>query len=191
MLKVTIDTNCLIDVDEGWPNAKYILELYQHHLCGDLELAIVGIAASENQRDGKRLTNIQTFLDRLIVLNLGKLSILKPAGIYNVTFYDWCTFGSEEDVILQENIHGILFPNFQFSYQDHCLATGVDQALPLDPKWLNRRCDVITLSTHISNNRDVFVGNDKNFLKSAKTAALTMIGAKRILRPDQINEFLL
>lgn len=188
MLRVTIDTNCLIDIDEKRPNAKFILELYQRHLRGELELAIVGIAASENQQGGERLTNIQSFLDRLNALNVGKLLILKPPGIWDVTFWDWFIYGSDENTKLQENIHYILFPNYPFGYPEFCAMSGIDPTLPVDSKWLNRRCDVCTLATHIITGRDVFIANDKNFSKPSKVQALIALGAKKILKPDQIND---
>jgi hypothetical protein len=57
-MHVTIDTNCLIDLEGRDPG---LVRLLAHHEAGSLELQIPGIIASERLRTGGYAANFAAF----------------------------------------------------------------------------------------------------------------------------------
>lgn len=53
----------------------------------------------------------------------------------------------------------------------------------LSHKWLNAKCDVLALWSHIYYGGDIFVTSDENFHKEKKLPHLLHLGAGAILRP--------
>jgi hypothetical protein len=186
VLKFTIDTNCLIDVAErnARPNAPFVLELYRQHLAKNIDLAITGVAASENQLGGVLITNFDEFLNRIVSLGLSDLKILKPVLYWGVTFWGWSVWGSQEAQILEKKIHDIVHPNCTFSYPEFCEENGIDPVAPIDKKWRNRKCDVLTVLTHILEKRDVFVTSDTDIVGEPRNSLLCNLGAKKIVSPS-------
>jgi len=72
-LAFTLDTNCIIAVDESRPEAAAIRWLADAHACGKADVAVVAIMASERQRCGQWLEGFQTFETRLTSLAWGIL----------------------------------------------------------------------------------------------------------------------
>ena len=114
-VKFTIDTNCLIDLAEPAtrPNSIHVSKLVEAHTKGLIQLACVGISASEKQLGGFYLANFALFKERLNELGLDQIEILKPVGCWDVTYWDNCLYGDPCDQ-RQEAIHGILFPTHDF-----------------------------------------------------------------------------
>ena len=186
--RFTIDTNCIVDVEERRPNAKHIEALRDLHLSKKIELAVVGIAASERQKHGPPLRNINDFLERLARLQLDELTILKPIGVWDLTFWDWSVWSGPELQDRQRELHSVLFPNEIFDHTAYCESKGIAVGEVIDQKWRNRKCDVLTLLAHIMAGHEFFVTGDRNFLKASKKAALENLGAKKILRPEEIED---
>ena len=78
MLTFSLDTNCLIDIDEARPDSTAIRALADAHARSEANVAVFAITASEKQKSGERLTNFNQFRTRLDSLQLGHLEILKP-----------------------------------------------------------------------------------------------------------------
>jgi len=55
--KFTLDTNCLIAIDEGRPAATAVRALADAHLAGTAHVAVVAMSASEKQQHGSYLRN--------------------------------------------------------------------------------------------------------------------------------------
>jgi hypothetical protein len=64
----TLDTNCLIAIDEGRPEAGAIRTLAHAHSLGKADVAVVAISASEKQKSGHYIQNFTEFRDRLASL---------------------------------------------------------------------------------------------------------------------------
>ncbi|OOC53597.1 hypothetical protein NOSIN_07095 [Nocardiopsis sinuspersici] len=95
----------------------------------------------------------------------------------------------DDDLILLERIHAVLFPSHPFELQyaidDAPLGTAQDI---VERKWRNRRLDVEAMWCHIHYEGDVFVTTDDNFFKETKKPQLLALGARSILTPLQAEK---
>jgi hypothetical protein len=185
MLTFTLDTNCLIDIDEARPDSTAIRALADAHARSEANVAVVAIIASEKQKSGERLTNFNQFRARLDSLQLGHLDILKPMLYWDVGFWDWAYWTGAEMVGLERKIHDVLFPNIEFQWSDFCRTMGWDSnSNSVDAKWRNAKCDVQALWSHIHHRRDVFVTSDTKFHAVTKLPTLITLGAGQIVTPQ-------
>jgi hypothetical protein len=184
MRSFTLDTNCLIAIDEGRPEAAAVRALADAHEAGTVAVAVVAISASEKQQGGGYIQNIAEFRARLRTLGLGHLDILPPIMYWDVTFWDYSLWSDAAMQAIEQQVHEVLFPNVEFLWEDYCRANGLDSASTPAGKWRNCKCDVLAIWSHIHGNRDVFVTSDGNFHSSAKKEAVISLGAKYIEYPD-------
>jgi hypothetical protein len=185
MQTFTLDTNCLISIDEGRAEAQWVRMLADAHASGEAHVAIVAISASEKQHSGSYLESFSGFQDRLVTLDLSHLELLRPMFYWDVTYWDWCIWADPDMEAEERKIHEILFPNIEFIWEDNCAARGLvlnDQILL--QRWRNAKCDVQALWSHIFYKRDVFVTADRNFHIHSKKQILIALGAKQIETPD-------
>jgi hypothetical protein len=182
--RVTLDTNCLIDLAEHRPSEASVRQLVQANGSA-LLLQIPGIGASERLPGGGRRANFAGFMELLRDLQLESAVILKPMGYLGVCYYDWCVYSDDAMTTAEQRIHEVLFPNIEFCYVDFCAKRGIDpSAEPTDDRWLNAKCDVQGLWCHINEGGGLFVTSDGNFHKASKKPALEALGAGRIASPD-------
>jgi hypothetical protein len=172
----TLDTNCVIAVEAEEPEAGSIRSLVAAHLAHTADVAVVAISASERQRGGSRISNFQEFRSRLDRLGLGALAIVRPLCYFDVTFFDYCLFAGDAEVRLERAIHETLFPGIPFDSTPNS---------PPSQSWLNAKCDVQALWSHINAGRDVFVTSDRNFHAISKKPKLARLGAGNIIYPRQ------
>jgi hypothetical protein len=186
MWTFTLDSNCIISIDEGGQDAALLRRLTGAHAAGKAQVAVVAIAAAEKQRTGSYLDNFDAFRDRLAALDLARLEILKPLACFNISFSGWCIEADDAMAALEREIHDILFPQSEFSWQDFAYANDLDpDSLSPYGDWRSRKCAVLEIWSHIHHKRDVFVTADDEFHKPAKKAALFALGAGQIERPAQ------
>jgi len=185
MHAVTLDTNCLIDLEQGGKDARAILALVATHRAGGIDLRLPAISASERQPGGRHLTNFSEFQARVDAAGLGGLRLIEPLAYTDISFWDFCVLGDDAMATLERQIHEILFPNIEFLYVDYCRARGLDpQPAPPDRKWRNAKCDVPVAWSHIYHRGDMLVTNDSQFHKATKKPLLTALGIGTILRPQ-------
>lgn len=185
-----LDTNCLIAIDEGRPEATAVRALADAHMAGTAQVAVVAMSASEKQQHGPYLRNFDDFRARVNCLGLGHLDILAPMCYFDIGFADWCVFTDAPMEERERRIHQILFPNDEFVWEDYCRANGLNpESLPIG-KWRNQKCDVQAIWCHIQNKRDVFVTSDGNFHAVTKKAELIALGASLIERPSDAVSFI-
>ncbi len=79
MLRVTLDTNCLYDLEEATLHAGPIRDLIARSERGEIELLVPAISASERQRGGSL---VQTFA-----------RLVQPLCCWGITFWDFCLPG--------------------------------------------------------------------------------------------------
>jgi len=184
MTNVTLDTNCIIDLEEGRDEAFYIKALVNMHENRRINLRVVAISASERKPGGEFASNFTEFKEKIATVGLAHVEILKPIGHFDITFWDWCLFADDQMVDLERRVHEILFPKIDFDYGEFCRKHGLDPASgKIDKRWLNAKCDVLALWSHIYHGGGIFVTTDHNFHKKSKKAALIALGAGDILRP--------
>ena len=106
-----LDTNCLIAIEKCEPEAASVRTLADAHAAGKANVAVVAMSASEKQLDGVCIKNFEEFRERLAGLDLVHLDILKPMAYWDIGFWDWCLWSGSDMVLLEKQIHTILFPN--------------------------------------------------------------------------------
>jgi hypothetical protein len=187
MLKLTLDTNCIVALDENRePAANSLRRLLAAHAAGTAQLRLVANSASERQRTGPYLENFSQFQQRLADLDLDHLEILRPPATLDVAYRDQMVLLGDDELLLLERIHTALFPTHPFELQNAINATppGSDPEA-IERKWRNRRLDAEAMWCHIHYEGDVFVTTDDNFFKETKKPQLAALGAPLILTPSQ------
>lgn len=187
MLKLTLDTNCIIAIDEDrQPEAGSLRSLIKKHDAGKVYLQLVATSASERQSSGPYLDNFGKFRDRLNSIGLGHLQLLLPLMVFDVSYLDWCVLADDQDLRMLEDIHSVLFPGQPYILQDAlALADKTVDPDAVEQKWRNRALDVHALWCHFRYNGDVFVTSDKNFHR--KQASLARFGPVQVLAPCQAD----
>jgi hypothetical protein len=185
VLRLTLDTNCLIALDENRePDATCLRLLLVKHAAGRVHLQLVATSASERQLTGPYLDNFSKFRERLETLGLGHLPLLLPIAVADVSYLDWCILADEDDVRLLDDIYRTLFPGQPLSLQDALSQASKEADLrAVEHKWRNRELDVHALWCHLHYGGDAFVTSDKNFHK--KQGQLARFGSPLILTPCQ------
>lgn len=179
MTKVTIDTNCIIDLEEERESACYIRALILMHGQGKIELSISAISGSERKPNGEYASSFHEFQQKINLVGLEGINILKPPGRYGVTFYDYCVDG-DETIELEQKIHQVLFPSIRFKSSEEQNKKN----------WRNAKCDVLALCCHIKHGGDIFVTSDTNFHQQTKKPKLVCLGAGAIMYPKEAVEIL-
>ena len=188
---LTLDTNCIVAVAEGRPQATAVVDMAAAHRAGTADVALVAISASERQLGNRKLENFIAFKERVGDLGLGHLRLLEPMFYFDITFWDYCIWSSDEMEQLEQRIHEVLFQTIPFKWLDRAAQLGIDpNAGGVDWKWLNAKCDVQAFWAHTYHQRDVFVTSDANFHASSKREALIAIAGGRIERPESATEWL-
>jgi len=191
VLRFTIDTNCIIDLEENndfAPATQALVDAFRSERIG---LAVPEVAAAERQLGGGYLESFAQFTARLNRLGLEKLELLPTIAYFGVSFYGHGYFGGDETMIaLEKSIQQILHPRVEFSLGEFRQRRGIDTESSVMPGlWRNAKCDVQALWSHIHAKRDCFVTRDANFLKR-KRAALQALGARSILHPSDAAKLL-
>lgn len=187
-MNITLDTNCLIDIEEDRKNAVYLRQLIKWHR-DKLNLRVVGISASERQPNGRIAKTFKEFKQKLSRIGLDHIEILKPMGYISICYIDWAILSDEKMLADEQSIHAILFPDMQFKYKDYCLKKQINPLeTQIDWKWLNAKCDVQVLWSHIHYGGGIFVTSDNNFHKESKKPLLISLGVGDILKPKEALE---
>ena len=126
LLTFTLDSNCLIDIEESRPAAPEVRALAGAHTAGTADVAVVAMSASERPKPGHSANNFSEFEDRLAALRLAHLNIVLPMLYWDISFWDHGLFADDAMVDLERRIHSILFPNVQFLWQDYCRDNGIN-----------------------------------------------------------------
>jgi hypothetical protein len=188
MLSFTLDSNCIIALENEEPEAAAIRQLATAHAEGVADVAIAAIMASENQKSVRLLNQFAVFETRLHQVGLGHLSLCHPMLLLDMGFWEHGLWTGPKEEELSETLHAILFPSIEPKYRQFCTARGIPEA-PLvwdDDRnlWRNAVCDVQAIWSHIYAKRQVFVSKDGNFHAATKKARLLALGAGRIERPN-------
>lgn len=169
-MKVTLDHNVVIDLAKGSPNIQTLSRRLENR---SLEAYVVEVGASEMRERGIQPDRYDLFEDLLRQAVLESVPRLTPLMVWDVSFWDRCIWGDDQTDAELTEIERVLF--------------GDSQAVkPGNKAWLNRFCDVHTMSCHLHYGNDVFVTSDRNFHKATKKPALVALGAGRIVTPGEL-----
>lgn len=181
-MKITLDWNCVIEVEECRPQATFVTELIEAHRIGEFEVALLAASASENTRSRIFPGNAEIFKTRIAQLGWNDLPLVPMPGIYGLSYWDFCFYVSDGEAFNRDRdaLWQVIAPNIPSKPSDH-LTDGLTvgdisiQSKTLS-KWRNTWCDVISAYSHIYAGRDIFVTNNtRDFQRNAiKLAALGM-----------------
>ncbi|THV17120.1 hypothetical protein [Rhizobium rhizophilum] len=164
MTSFTLDTNCIIDVDESRPAAPSVQALLSAWAVGNVDLALVASSASERQQGGLYLSNFETFDQRRNALGFGGIPLLPSMARWNLSFFGQSLYGSPEGLEREALIYGALFPSSPFEWADYARAKGVavdDLGSSAHARWRNQILDAQALWAHDHAGRQVFVTSDQ------------------------------
>ena len=185
MLRITFDTNCVIDIEESHSTAETLRRLIELATTNSITLCVPAIMASERAKNGVLAPSFAAFKIRLEAVGLEAAEILLPLGYWDITFFDYCLWPESDNKSLEPRIHDVLFPDIPFSWPDYCTKYQLAaDASFMRTGWLNAKCDVLALWSHIYHDGDVFVTSDRNFHKMSKRPRLKALGANSILYPS-------
>ena len=174
MKQFTLDTNSIIDIEEERTDAKYLLELIDQWNQGKIELGIVAVSASENQKGGVASQNYGEFQGKLEATGLVNAHELQPIGIWDVTFWDHFLLPDEKMAQLAIDLREVLFPD----------ATNLPpNEISKNSKWRNQMCDVLVAWSHAYHQWDYLVTRDKNFHK--KGQRIGKLGVRNVVSPEE------
>lgn len=179
-MTITLDTNCLIDLEEQRNGFVPIKKIINESKQNKLDVAIVAVSAIDKKLNNK-IKNFSEFQKWLADLGLSHIKILKPIAYADISYADWCVVGGGELTELEHKIHDILFPKLPYSVSADKLMS----------KWINAKADVLIMWAHIWNEREVFITRDKNFFKKTKKPQLEKLGAQSIVTPEKFFDSVL
>ena len=172
MNKFTLDTNCIIDLEENRPDAIYIRQIVQAWKDGRIELAVVAVSASENQKSGIVNRHFGEFEKKLENVGLSGIVHLLPLMIWDVFYWDYALWSDDEMEWLATTIQEILFPNIQPDSPEDIDKNSI---------WRNQLCDVLVAWSHAFHKWDYLVTRDRNFHDHKDE--LKKVGVNEILYP--------
>ena len=184
-MRITLDRNGLLNLSNGTGDIGSLRHLRELHLKGSIKLCIPAIGASERQRDGTTLDSYSKFEAFLASVGIAGYEELVPMCYWDVSYWDHCLLTEPEMERLERQIHEILFPNIEFDYEPYAAKHDQPTTPPFDRKWLNPKCDVQAMWSHIYHGSDVFVTEDGNFHKVTKKPRLVKLGAGQICTPSE------
>jgi hypothetical protein len=109
-VRFTLDTNCLIDVEEERANASFVKDIVSLHGQNGITVAVSAIGASERQRDGGYARSFAEFQTKLKGIGFERIELLLPLAYFDVCYWDYCVLADEADT-LEKKIHTVLFPS--------------------------------------------------------------------------------
>ncbi len=166
--KLTFDTNCLIDLDEGEdarPQARYVKQLLELHEKGCVDIALVASSASERQKDGTFATSSQLFRSRADHLGCATIPMLAPLARWDISFWNNALFAKGNEA-RENQIALALFPQRNLDWNMLANAENLDpsdKSSKAYKKWVNELLDIQAFWAHEHNQREIFVTSDRNF----------------------------
>jgi len=173
----TLDSNCIVDLEECRPDAVHLEELKRIWGAGVIELAVVSVSASENQPACEAMRDHAEFEAKLKRVGLLRARELPPVGIWAFGFWDHMLWSSDKLEKQIDEIRDILFP-------------GIQHEPPKDPsencKWRTQMCDVLVAWAHGFHKPDHLVTRDANSYRKAQQ--LVNYGVHSIVTPEEGGE---
>jgi hypothetical protein len=75
-MKLVIDTNCIIDLEEHRKDYDDLMKILSKWKDGSIDLGVVAISASENQKGGYVSKTFKDFENKLLAAGLQEVEIL-------------------------------------------------------------------------------------------------------------------
>lgn len=187
-MKLTLDWNCVIEVEEGRPQAAYVLDLVHRHRDGQFEVALLAASASENSKSKRFPGNATIFVERVSALGWKDLPLVPMPAVFGLSYWDfcYCVRDCESFEFAMEELWYAIAPNVPQNPCDH-LPPGMafsDDTIQSEHlwKWRNTWCDVVSAYCHVHECRDIFVTNNTRDFQSNRQK-LSALGMQHIATP--------
>lgn len=172
MNRFTLDTNCIIDLEENRPNAEHVRAIVEAWKSGHIELAVVAVSASENQKCGTANRDFTAFENKLDNAGLSGVQHLLPLAKWDVFYWDHALWSDDGMEKLEEEIRSCLFPGIQVKP-----PSDIEE----NSAWRNQFCDVLVAWSNAFHKWGYLVTSDNNF--HDHKAELNQLGVGEILYP--------
>ena len=189
-MKLTLDWNCVIEVEEDRPQAAFVTDLISSHRKGQFEVALLAAYASENSKSRRFPGNASIFVERVSALGWQDLPLVRMPGVIGLSYWDFCYMVGDVEKFERDMdaLWRAIAPKIPRKLAEH-LPPGIevtDDAIHSQElsNWRNTWCDVISAYSHIQEGRDIFVTNNtKDFQRNSDE--LSELGMKHISTPAQ------
>lgn len=175
-MKLVLDTNCIIDLEEKRPDYVHLVKILSKWKDESIDLGVVAISASENPKGGYVRKTFKDFENKLSNAGLQGVDILLPMAYRDVVYYDHALRCDKSMVALENKIHEALFPTPINSIDDELTKK----------EWRRRKCDVQVAWATIYHKWEILVTRDSNFHNKAES--MRQFGIKEILSPSKAAE---
>ena len=191
-MKLTLDWNCVIEVEEDRPQAGYVKDLIRGHRQGQFEVALLAASASENAKSKRFPGNASLFVERVSALGWRDLPLVPMPAVIGLSYFDFCYYVGDADKFKHDMdaLWQAIAPKVPRRPTDH-LPKGIalsDDAIQSEHlwKWRNTWCDVVSAYSHIHDGRDIFVTNNtRDFQNNADK--LSTLGMRCITSPMEAH----
>lgn len=183
MRQVTVDTNCLIFVKQGAPEASDVLAVQDAHRAGRINLRVVAASATEIKINGERVTNFVQFTAWLASIGFADHEILKPIAVTDIAIYGEAVYGGEAASDRYEAIWSVLVAGRKIA---RLRANGPEFTEREQQQLRNLTHDALMMWAHLHYGGDVFVTNDTDdFRRGGRGDKFLDMGAGLILTPAE------
>ncbi|WP_286909141.1 hypothetical protein [Roseovarius sp.] len=187
---MTLDWNCIVELEQKQAQAPFILQLVEAHRSKQIEVALLAASASENARSKLFPGNAEVFKQKIAHVGLADLPLVPMPAIAGLSYWDFAYYVGDEENYEEQfgKLWEIIAPKVGREIADH-LPEGHpidDEAIQSErlAKWRNAWCDVMSAYCHIRYKRDCFVTNNtKDFQRNEPQ--LLRLGMQRILNPKE------
>lgn len=127
LFNVTLDTNCIIDLENENHQARFLKPLIKMHNNRKINLRVVAISASEQKPDQTYSSHINEFKCRLHAIDLDNVEILPTILYCGLGFSGHSLTGGGRLDELERKIQKILFPFHSFTSFQFVLCACIDK----------------------------------------------------------------
>ncbi len=184
-MRVTLDHNCLIALENTEPESADIKQLITLHANGTIELCVTAMSASEKIQGGLTRPDYDDFRQWKDGLGLGDATVLLPLCYFGVSYWGSCRLSGAGACMLETEIQKILFPDIVVNLDAHVAGFPCPERKSETKRWRNAKCDVQAFWSHASSGGNIFVTSDRNFHKITKKADLIAIAGGAIATPKE------
>lgn len=189
-MKLTLDWNCVIEVEENRSQADHVRDLIDRHRKGQFEVALLAASASENSKSKRFPGNATLFVQRVSAIGWQDLPLVPMPAVYGLSYLDFCYLVQDGDEFERnmDELWQVIAPRVLRKPSDH-LPPGMvlsDDAIQSEHlwKWRNTWCDVVSAYSHIHQRRDIFVTNNTRDFQS-NFEGLSNLGMRHIATPSE------
>lgn len=167
-------------------------KIISYHNNGKIKICIASITSAELTKSRLPADNYEIFTKRLRTLGIIDPKILVSVPNFGMGYWGaQSQYSDTEAHSLIKKIHEIMWPDTPYSHDEYReLSSGRTYINGIAKKWRSKQMDVLTIFSHMRNSCDIFVSTDKVFLGEEKKRKLEQLGARQIMPPSEVEQWL-